>query len=41
MSDLWFNPTIEITLLGLILALLVGNLCADFVRWLVKKYWRM
>ena len=36
---MWWNPTIEITLIELFVALLVANVVTDGVRWLYKN-WR-
>lgn len=36
---MWWNPTIEITLIELFVALLVGNALADAALWLYKN-WR-
>ena len=36
---MWWNPTIEITLIELFAALLVANVVTDAARWLYKN-WR-
>ena len=33
---MWWNPTIEIGLIELFVAALIGNALADAVRWLYK-----